>query len=73
MIATLHDKLAALRVQGIGTGTGTIVIRALRQAAARSNAVTAYREFPNRSHYTIGEPGWEQVADYALTWAMDSA
>jgi pimeloyl-ACP methyl ester carboxylesterase len=39
----------------------------------RSNAVTVYREFPNRSHYTIGEPGWEQVADYALTWAMDSA
>jgi pimeloyl-ACP methyl ester carboxylesterase len=38
-----------------------------------STAVTAYKEFPDRSHYTIGEPGWEQVADYALTWAMDRA
>jgi alpha-beta hydrolase superfamily lysophospholipase len=39
----------------------------------KSKAITAYREFRDRSHYTIGEPGWEQVADYALTWAMDSA
>ena len=27
LMATLHDKLAALRVQGIGSGTGTIIIR----------------------------------------------
>jgi pimeloyl-ACP methyl ester carboxylesterase len=39
----------------------------------RSKAVTAYKEFPDRSHYTIGEPGWEEVADYALTWALESA
>jgi alpha-beta hydrolase superfamily lysophospholipase len=36
-----------------------------------SAAVTAYKEFPERSHYTIGEPGWEQVADYALRWAIE--
>jgi hypothetical protein len=39
----------------------------------KSKAVTAYKEFPDRSHYTIGEPGWGQVADYALTWALESA
>ena len=39
----------------------------------KSKAVTAYKEFPDRSHYTIGEPGWEEVADYALTWALESA
>lgn len=39
----------------------------------RSPAVTGYKEFPQRSHYTIGEPGWEQVADYALRWAMENA
>ncbi len=39
----------------------------------KSTAVTGYKEFPRRSHYTIGEPGWEQVADYALRWAMDNA
>jgi pimeloyl-ACP methyl ester carboxylesterase len=35
----------------------------------RSQATTAYKEFPDRSHFTIGEPGWEEVADYALAWA----
>ena len=39
----------------------------------RSAAVTCYQEYPGRSHYTIGEPGWENVADYALRWAMDNA
>jgi alpha-beta hydrolase superfamily lysophospholipase len=38
-----------------------------------ATAITAYQEFPARSHYTIGEPGWEQVADYALRWAMENA
>jgi pimeloyl-ACP methyl ester carboxylesterase len=39
----------------------------------QSTAVTAYQEFPKRSHFTIGEPGWERVADYALRWAMENA
>ena len=39
----------------------------------KSKALTDYKEFPERSHYTIGEPGWEEVADYALTWAVENA
>jgi pimeloyl-ACP methyl ester carboxylesterase len=35
----------------------------------RSQAVTAYKEFPERSHFTCIEPGWEEVADFALAWA----
>ncbi len=35
-----------------------------------SKAVTEYKEFPDRSHYTLGEAGWEEVADYALSWAV---
>jgi pimeloyl-ACP methyl ester carboxylesterase len=27
-----------------------------------------YREYDGRSHYICGEPGWEEVADAALTW-----
>ena len=38
-----------------------------------SSAVTDYHEFPGRSHYTIGEDGWEEVADYALEWAEEKA
>ena len=49
------------------------VTRSSFQQYRASAAVTAYQEFPARSHYTIGEPGWEQVADYALRWAMENA
>jgi pimeloyl-ACP methyl ester carboxylesterase len=39
----------------------------------KSEAVTEYREFPGRSHFTIGQEGWEEVADYALEWATAHA
>lgn len=37
-------------------------------------SVTAFKEFPGRAHYSIiaGE-GWEEVADYALDWAVQAA
>jgi pimeloyl-ACP methyl ester carboxylesterase len=35
--------------------------------------VTEYHEFPGRSHWTCGEPGWERVADHALDWALRHA
>jgi pimeloyl-ACP methyl ester carboxylesterase len=35
---------------------------------ARSSAVTAYHEFPGRTHWTLRQPGWEEVADYTLDW-----
>ena len=40
---------------------------------SKSKAVTAYKEFPGRSHYTLGQDGWEEVADYALDWAEANA
>jgi alpha-beta hydrolase superfamily lysophospholipase len=40
---------------------------------ARSGAVTEYKLFAGRSHWTIAEPGWEEVADYALEWAIRNA
>jgi pimeloyl-ACP methyl ester carboxylesterase len=35
----------------------------------KSSAVTDYHEFPGRSHFIIGQEGWQEVADYALNWA----
>lgn len=40
---------------------------------ASSSARTDFHEFPGRSHFTAGEPGWEAVADYALDWATANA
>jgi pimeloyl-ACP methyl ester carboxylesterase len=36
-------------------------------------ATVEYHEFPGRSHYTCGQDGWEEVADFALTWATEKA
>ncbi|MDM7830107.1 alpha/beta hydrolase [Cellulomonas edaphi] len=40
---------------------------------AKSPAVTEYHEFPGRSHWICAEPGWEEVADFALDWALTHA
>ena len=39
------------------------------QHYAKSRALTEIVVFPERSHFTGGEPGWEKVADFALEWA----
>jgi pimeloyl-ACP methyl ester carboxylesterase len=45
----------------------------MRKYVKNSPAVTDYREFPNRTHHTIGQKGWEEVADFALQWANSNA
>jgi pimeloyl-ACP methyl ester carboxylesterase len=46
--------------------------------AARHNTekyksgTVAFTTFPNRPHFP-GAPGWEEVADYALSWAVEQA
>jgi pimeloyl-ACP methyl ester carboxylesterase len=37
----------------------------------KSAAHTDYKEFEGRSHFTVGQPGWEAVADYALNWCNE--
>jgi pimeloyl-ACP methyl ester carboxylesterase len=34
-------------------------------------SLVAYKEFPGRSHYTVGQEGWEEVADFAIEWALN--
>jgi pimeloyl-ACP methyl ester carboxylesterase len=38
-----------------------------------SKAITAFKEYPGRSHFTMMQDGWEDVADYALSWAVEHA
>ena len=40
-----------------------------QKQAARSGAVTAYKEFAGRTHWIIDETGWQEVASFALSWA----
>lgn len=50
----------------ITDATMTRAIFAKQQHAA---SLTEYREFPDRSHWTLLDAGWEEVADLALNWA----
>jgi hypothetical protein len=36
------------------------------------DTVVLIHGFPGRPHFP-GAPGWEEVADYALTWAVEHA
>lgn len=69
-----NDRAPLLLIAG---GKDHIAPASVTQANYRlyceSKAVTDYKEFPDRSHFTVGEKGWEQVADYALNWAVDHA
>ncbi|MEV0455094.1 alpha/beta hydrolase [Catellatospora methionotrophica] len=49
------------------------VNRANHRLYRHSSAITDYQEFPGRSHHTVGQDGWQQVADYALAWAVRNA
>ena len=49
------------------------VTRANFNLFKKSRAVTDYHEYPDRPHLTIGVPGWEAVADFALDWAREHA
>lgn len=34
----------------------------------KSGSVTDFREFEGRTHFIIGQDGWEEVADHVLAW-----
>lgn len=47
------------------------VVEANFKLYLHSGSVTDYKNFPERTHYTLGQKGWEEVADYALDWAVN--
>jgi alpha-beta hydrolase superfamily lysophospholipase len=46
------------------------VVKANFQLYRNSPAITEYKEYPGRTHYTLAQDGWEDVADDALDWAI---
>jgi len=37
----------------------------------QSSSITDFKEFAGRTHFIVGQKGWEEVADYVLTWLND--
>jgi alpha-beta hydrolase superfamily lysophospholipase len=46
------------------------LVKANFELYRESKAETDYKEFRNRTHFIIGQDGWEKVADYVLCWAL---
>ncbi|MBT0670652.1 alpha/beta hydrolase [Novosphingobium profundi] len=44
--------------------------RAIYRKQRRSPSKTEYLEYPTRSHWTLLDEGWEEVADVAMAWAL---
>jgi hypothetical protein len=40
----------------------------VKKIADRYEGRAIFEELPNRSHWPIGEPGWEQMAEQAIDW-----
>ena len=50
---------------------GKAIVKKYR--ATGSPAVVEYREFAGRTHRIVSQDGWEEVAEYALSWATEHA
>ena len=46
------------------------LVKATFDLYRESKAETDYKEFRDRTHFIIGQDGWEKVADYVLGWAL---
>jgi non-heme chloroperoxidase len=46
---------------------------AAKYAKSGSPALVEYKEFAGRTHRIVSQKGWEEVADYALTWAVKNS
>ena len=49
------------------------VVQANLKLYRRTSAVTEYREYGGRSHFLLGQDGWEEIADDVLAWAQSHA
>ena len=47
--------------------------QAIYEKQKQAPSLTELKIFEGRSHWTLLDPGWEEVADYALDWAVQNA
>lgn len=68
------DRAALLLIAGEADHLEPLALQtATAKRYKKSTAMTELKSFSGRSHFIIGQPGWEEVADYALSWATEAA
>lgn len=45
----------------------------VRRVANKYKDVMTYKEYADHAHWVVGEPGWEEVAQYVLRWLQQLA
>jgi len=72
------DSRGAARVDETKISCPTLVIGAaqdritpasvVRRVAKKYRHVATYKEFPNHAHWVVGEPQWQEIAEFVLQW-----
>lgn len=47
--------------------------KAIYEKQKHAASKTEFKLYPDRSHWLCAEPGWEEIADFALDWAVANA
>ncbi|OQY28348.1 MAG: alpha/beta hydrolase [Candidatus Cloacimonetes bacterium 4572_55] len=40
----------------------------VRKVAKKFEAVSTYKEFENHAHWVVAQPGWQEIAEFAVGW-----
>ena len=53
-----------------GTQDRITPVSVVRRVADEYKHVAVYKEFPNHAHWVVGEPGWQEIANYVVNWVQ---
>jgi pimeloyl-ACP methyl ester carboxylesterase len=73
---TRPDRAPLLLIAGeIDHVVPPTIVRAIEKKyrSTGSPAIVEYKEYAGRTHRLVSQNGWEEIADYALTWAVAHA
>ena len=73
---TRADRAPLLLIAGeIDHVVPPTIVRAIEKKyrSTGSPAIVEYKEYAGRTHRLVRQDGWEEIADYALTWAVAHA
>ena len=69
--ARVDERKVTIPVLLVAGGEDRVVPAAIvKKIAAKYKKVSTYKEFPNHAHSVLGQPGWEEVAEYCHEWLV---